>query len=109
MEHVLPEEFDSKVLNNEIKTLVLFYADWCLYCANFKPTFEEIDSSNLQKKAALVNEDENPLWDRFNIQAIPTMIAFQKGKILTRRDAKKGIGLTRADMESIIKELTNKS
>jgi len=105
MEHVLPEEFDSKVLNNEKKTLVLFYADWCPYCANFKPTFEEIDSNNLQKKAALVNEDENLLWDRFNIQAIPTMIAFQNGKILTRRDAKKEVGLTRTDMESIIKEL----
>jgi len=26
MEHVLPEEFDSKVLSNEKKTLVLFYA-----------------------------------------------------------------------------------
>ena len=67
MEHVLPEEFDSRVLNNKEKTLVLFYADWCPYCANFKPTFEEI-SSKIQKKAALVNEDENPLWDRFNIQ-----------------------------------------
>ena len=61
MEHVLPEEFDSKVLNSEKKTLVLFYDDWCPYSANFKPTFEEMDSSNLQKKAALVNEDENPL------------------------------------------------
>ena len=105
MEHVLPGEFDSKVLNNEKKTLVLFYADWCPYCANFKPTFEEINSSNLQKKVALINEDENPLWDRFNIQAIPTMIAFQNGKILSRRDAKKGVGLTRADMQSIIREL----
>ena len=106
MEYVLPEEFDSKVLNSEKKMLVLFYADWCPYCANFKPTFEEIDSSNLQKKVALVNEDENPLWDRFSIQAIPTMIAFQNGKILTRRDAKKGKGLTRTDIEFIIKELS---
>ena len=106
MEHVTPEEFDSKVLKSNKKTVVLFYATWCPYCANFKPTFEEMDSSNLQKKAALVNEDENPLWDRFNIQAIPTMISFQNGKILTRRDAKKGIGLTRTDMESIIKELS---
>lgn len=105
MEHVLPKEFDSKVLNNEKKTLVLFYADWCPYCANFKPTFEEINTEKIQKKAALVNEDENPLWDRFNIQAIPTMIAFQNGIILARRDAKKGIGLTRNDMESIVKEL----
>ena len=105
MEHVLPEEFDSKVLNSSTKILVLFYADWCPYCANFKPTFEEINSNNIQKKAALVNDDENPLWDRFNIQAVPTMIAFQNGNILARRDAKKGIGLTRKDMESMIKEL----
>ena len=105
MEHVLPEEFDSKVLDNSTKTLVLFYADWCPYCSNFKPTFEEINSDKIQKKAALVNEDENPLWDRFEIQMVPTMIAFQNGKILTRRDAKSGIGLTRKDMESIVKEL----
>ena len=105
MEHVLPEEFDSKVLNDSKKTLVLFYADWCPYCANFKPTFEEVNSQNTQKKAALVNEDENLLWDRFNIQAVPTIIAFQNGNILARRDAKKGIGLTRKDMDSIIREL----
>lgn len=106
MEHVLPEEFDSKVLNNSKKTLVLFYADWCPYCANFRPTFEEINSDVIQKKAALVNEDENPLWDRFNIQAVPTIIAFQNGNILARRDAKKEIGLTRKGMESIINEIT---
>lgn len=105
MEHVLPEEFDSKILNSDKKTLVLFYADWCPYCANFKPTFEEF-SCNMQKKAALVNEDENPLWDRFHIEAIPTIIAFENGRIISRRDAIKGIGLTRSDMESIIKELS---
>ncbi len=105
MEHVLPKEFDSKILSSGQKTLVLFYADWCPYCTNFKPTFEEMNSDKVQKKAALVNEDENPLWDRFNIQAVPTMIAFQDGKIIARRDAKKHIGLTRSDMESIIKEL----
>ncbi|HSB83791.1 MAG TPA: thioredoxin family protein [Nitrosarchaeum sp.] len=105
MEHVLPEEFDSKVIGNNKKTLVLFYASWCPYCANFKPTFEEISSGVIEKKAALVDEDENPLWDRFNILAVPTMIAFEDGKVLARRDAKKGIGLTRKDMESIVKEL----
>ena len=101
----MPEEFDSKILNSEKKTLVLFYADWCPYCSNFKPTFEEINSDTMQKKAALVNEDENPLWDRFNIQAVPTMIVFQSGKIIARRDARKHVGLTRLDMESIVKEL----
>ena len=105
MDHVTPDEFDSRVINGKEKTLVLFYADWCPYCANFKPIFEEIRSDKVQKKAALVNEDENPLWDRFNIQSIPTIIAFQNGQILSRRDAKSGVGLARKDMESLIDEL----
>jgi thioredoxin-like negative regulator of GroEL len=105
MEHVTPEEFDSKVLNNNQKTLVFFYASWCPYCANFKPTFEAANVNNTRKIGALVDEDENPLWDRFNIQAVPTMIAFKQGKIIARRDAKKHVGLTKEDMLSIIKEL----
>ena len=105
MEHILPEEFDSKVSNSGKTTLVFFYADWCPYCANFKPTFDEIKSDKIYKIGALVNEDENPLWDKFCIEMVPTMIAFQDGKILARRDAKRGIGLTRKDMESIVEEL----
>lgn len=109
MEHVIPEEFDSKILSCDKKTLVLFYADWCPYCAKFKPAFEEIDSKNIQKKAALVNEDENPLWDKFKIRSIPTMIVFCKGEAITRRDAKMGVGLTRSDMESILRELISEN
>lgn len=105
MEHVTPEEFDPKVLNNNQKTLVLFYASWCPYCANFKPIFEAADLNNSKKIATLIDEDENPLWDRFNIQAVPTMIAFENGKTVTRRDVKKHVGLTKGYMDSIIKEL----
>ena len=105
MEHVTPKEFDSKVLNNNQKTLVLFYASWCPYCSNFKPIFEAANSNSAKKMAALVDEDENPLWDRFNIQVVPTIIAFENGKIITRRDAKKHVGLTEGDIDSIIKQL----
>lgn len=105
MEHVTPEEFDSKVLNNNQKTLVLFYASWCPYCANFKPTFEAANTGKAKKMAALIDEDENPLWGRFNIQAVPTMIVFEKGNIVARRDAKKHVGLTKSDMNSIITDL----
>ncbi|MDE1830236.1 MAG: thioredoxin family protein [Thaumarchaeota archaeon] len=106
MEHVKTAEFDSKILNDNRKTIVLFYASWCPYCTDFKPSFEEINADNIRKAEAMIDEDENPLWDRFNIQAIPTVIAFEKGKVIARRDAKNHIGLTKGDMESIIKELT---
>lgn len=105
MEHVTPEEFDSKVLNSDKKTLVLFYASWCPYCANFKPLFESSNVNNTKKIGALIDEDENPLWDKFNIQAVPTMIVFEKGKIIDRKDAKKHVGLTKSDMESIMTKL----
>ncbi len=104
MEHVKPEEFDSKVLGNK-KTVVLFYATWCPYCTNFKPTFESAKIDTANKVGSIIDEDENPLWDRFNIQAVPTIIAFQDGKIISRRDARKNTGLTKSDMDSIVKEL----
>lgn len=106
MEYVTPEEFDSKVLKSDKKTVVLFYATWCPYCANFKPTFEAAKIEKASKLGSIIDEDENPLWDRFNIQAVPTIIIFQNGKIISRRDAKKHVGLTKSDMDSIVTELS---
>ena len=105
MEHVTPEEFDTRILKNSKKTLVLFYASWCPFCTNFKPTFDSSKIESANKMAALVDEDENPLWDRFNIQAVPTVIAFENGKIIARRDARKNIALTKSDMTSLVNEL----
>jgi thioredoxin-like negative regulator of GroEL len=105
MEHVKPEEFDDKVLGNDKTTVVLFYATWCPYCSNFKPTFESAKIETANKLASIIDEDENPLWDRFNIQAVPTIIVFQDGKIISRRDAKKHVGLTKSDMDSVVSEL----
>lgn len=104
MEHVTSDEFDSKVLKSNKKSVVLFYATWCPYCANFKPTFESAKIDN--KIGSIIDEDENPLWDRFNIQAVPTVIVFHNGKIILRKDARKHIGLTKSDMDSISKELS---
>ena len=104
MENISPEEFDS-ILSNANKNIVLFYASWCPYCTNFRPTFESSKIDNANKFGALVDEDENPLWDRFNIKLVPTVIVFENGKIISRRDAKNYVGLTKSDMDSIIKEL----
>ena len=98
-------EIDSLTKNN---SLVLFYADWCHYCSQFKPVFEEkiksIDPKFLVG-GVKINEDENPLWDKYNINAVPTLIAFSNGSVKSRRDAKMGIGLTISDLNSILTDL----
>jgi thioredoxin 1 len=55
-----------------------------------------------------VNDDDNPLWDKFSISAVPTLIAFDKGKIISRRDAKRGVGFNESDLDSMLKEVIRK-
>ena len=49
-----------------------------------------------------INDDDDPLWDRFSINAVPTLIAFEKGQIISRKDSKLGIGLKQTDIDSIL-------
>ncbi len=51
-----------------------------------------------------IDDDDNPLWERYSTGAVPTIIAFEKGEIISRSDAKKGIGLVKSDLDSILKE-----
>jgi thioredoxin 1 len=106
MKDFLPGEIDSVI--SSPKSLLLFYADWCGYCKSFINSFsqsiEQLDSSILAGGVKL-NEDDNPLWDRFKVNAVPTMIAFSNGSILARKDAKMGVGLAQRDLESILSSL----
>ena len=54
-----------------------------------------------------VNDDDKLLWDRFSIGAVPTLIAFDKGKIISRRDAKIGVGLNESDLDLCFMRLFN--
>jgi thiol-disulfide isomerase/thioredoxin len=99
------DEMEILTKNN---SLVLFYADWCHYCSKFKPIFEE-KMKNIKPGFLVggvkINDDENPLWDKYDIKAVPTLIAFSNDSIKYRRDAKMGVGLTVSDLNSILIDL----
>jgi thioredoxin 1 len=109
MEHLEPTQFDALFSLGE-KVLVMFYADWCPFCQRFRPIFESAAKSesttSFKMYGAKVNDDNNPLWDRFSINAVPSVIAFDKGNIISRRDAKMGAGLNNSDLDSILKEVS---
>jgi thioredoxin 1 len=112
MEYLEPNQFDSLLSSGE-RALVMFYADWCPFCQRFKPVFESAittksTSNGYKFYESKVNDDDNPLWDRFSISAVPTLIAFDKGKIISRRDAKIGVGLNESDLDSMLKEILRK-
>jgi thioredoxin 2 len=78
--------FSKHILNNDIPVIVDFWAKWCGPCVMFSPTFKSV-ASKLPLKARLlkVNTEENGSTpSRFNIQGIPTIIAFKDGKEIDR-------------------------
>jgi thioredoxin 1 len=108
-----PDQIDN-ILSKDKKVLIMFYADWCPFCQKFKPIFESLSSlvpnepkskTKYRTYAAKVNDDDNPLWERFSINSIPTLIAFDQTTIAARRDARMGIGLAKSDLDSILREL----
>jgi len=107
MDNLQPDQFED-ILSSKEKTLVMFYADWCPYCRKFKPIFEASANSYTDDRPKFyqsnIDSDENPLWEKFSIIAVPTIIAFENGNIISRRDGKMGIGLGKFDLESILKE-----
>jgi thioredoxin 1 len=103
MESKESEELD-KLLSSSQKTVAMFYADWCPFCKRFKPVFESVKSKYTKIQLKL-NEDENPMWDKFAISAVPTVIAFEGNKIVARKDARMGIGLEKSDIDSLLQEL----
>ena len=87
-------------------SVVMFRADWCPFCRKFKPLFESYEGRvNARMAEAVVNEDENPLWDRFNVQVVPTIVAFRGGKEIARKDGVAGVGLGESDLKALISKL----
>lgn len=65
--------------------LVLFYAEWCGYCQRFKPVFTEV-AGDCKCNCALmdISDEDDPLWDDLQIEAVPTMILYRNGEIIDR-------------------------
>lgn len=74
------EEFEEKVLKNNKKVLVDFYADWCGPCRMLSPIIEEIAKENDEYEFVKVNVDDCPDVSRkYGVMSIPTLIVFENG------------------------------
>ena len=88
------EELDVEVRKSK-QVLALFYSSWCPYCMRFVPVFDKKVASAGFKKVihVLLEDNDNQLWDEYNVGAVPTVIFFEEGKVSKRLDGRLGSGL----------------
>jgi thioredoxin len=106
--------YSQKELDLELKkskqVLVLFYSSYCPYCMRFVPSFER-DVSKLGIKNivhVLIEEYDDPMWDDYEIPAVPTILLFEDGKVCKRLNGKIGRGLSEEQFKIWMQEIAGK-
>jgi len=96
------EAFDGDRLRLPGTVAVAFLADWCPFCHAFEPEFGRLaDEDGATLRIADVTDDGSPLWDRFGLEVVPTVIVFRGGRPHHREDGVPGQGLGRAALGRI--------
>ncbi len=84
--HSGAQSFDTDVLNSQIPVFVDFWAEWCGPCRIIGPIIDDLSKEFDGKvKFVKVNVDENgQIADKYQIQAVPTLIIFKNGQQVNR-------------------------
>jgi len=82
--HPSESSFEAQVLQNDLPTLVDFWAPWCPPCRMLKPELERL-APEVEGRASLafVNVDEHPgIAGAFGVQSIPAVFIVKGGKVV---------------------------
>ncbi len=95
----------NSILETNGKVVALFHASWCPFCRSFLPYFEKHAGENDDFSFLLVKIDDeaNPLWAKYRIDVVPTVIFFDGRKVKARLDGTLGRGLGEEQFKDFLK------
>lgn len=88
------------------KAVVHFHATWCPFCRSFKPSYDRAapQVKGWEALECIIDDESNPIWTEYRINAVPTVLFFEDGKVTRRLDARLGRGLSEKDLQNALKE-----
>ena len=97
-------DFQGQILKETGPIAVLYDANWCPFCRAFRSVFQSLQKASVPIAIVDLSDLNNPLWETFGVNIVPTVLLFNSGKIIQRFDGVPGIGLN----PIIIQEITSK-
>jgi thioredoxin 1 len=80
--------------------LACFFADWCPHCVRYLPAFERHPGrAGVELVQVDISDENDPLWDEFEIEVVPSLLLFKGGRLAGRVDGVLGRGLKPEDIE----------
>ena len=79
-------------MRNKGTLAVLFVASWCPFCKLFYPVFQAAEKTGIAWARMDISDNDNPVWEVFSVEVVPTVIIFKEGKAVFRRDGGFGEG-----------------
>jgi len=96
---VLDDPHDiSPYLGKDKKIIALFEMTGCPFCRMFQSHFLELAEARPQDfdfARVKLDDHRNPLWQHYEINAVPTVMVFSNGQIQSRLDAIPLLGISK--------------
>jgi thioredoxin 2 len=85
--HASDDDFPEVAETASIAVVVDLWAPWCGPCQWVSPVLEQLAVDMAGRiKLVKVNVDQAPkISERFSVQAVPTLLVMNKGKVIARR------------------------
>jgi thioredoxin len=95
MDEVTDQEELTKLLKAHPKAVALFYSSWCPFCRSFISVFDRHarTPANHAYIKVQIDDDDNPMWETYVLDAVPSLILFENGDVSKRLDCVRGVGL----------------
>lgn len=94
-------DFDC-LLKTGKDTFALFYAEWCPFSMAFLPHFKKHAEGKGRDCVRLTLEEREGLFDKYNVEYMPTVIYFKNGKPVKRLDAAPHVGLSEKQLLDLL-------